>query len=60
MSCGTEDFILPANESFFDKARALNVPILYEKHPGVHNWDYWDTHIRDVLRWLPETKPAEA
>ena len=54
MSCGTEDFILPANESFYEMAKALRVSVLYERYPGVHNWDYWDMHIRDVLRWLPD------
>lgn len=53
MSCGTEDFIYPANEAFYESARDLGAEITYEKFPGVHDWDYWDAHIKDVLRWLP-------
>lgn len=53
MCCGTEDFIFGANESFYQKASALGVTIEYEKFPGVHNWDFWDAHIRDVINWLP-------
>lgn len=54
MSCGTEDFILPANESFYRAATAQGVTPTYETFAGVHNWDYWDAHIKDVLRWLPD------
>ena len=54
MTCGTEDFIFPSNESFFAQATALGFDITYEKYPGVHGWDFWDSHIQDVLRWLPD------
>ena len=53
MTCGTEDFIFPSNESFYAEACASGNEITYEKYPGIHGWDFWDTHIRDVLRWLP-------
>ena len=53
MTVGTEDFIFPMNEQFFSKMTELGYDITYEKYPGEHNWDFWDTHIRDVLRWLP-------
>ncbi len=53
MTCGTEDFILPTNDTFYCRARELNVPVEYEKFPGAHDWNFWDSHIRDVLNWLP-------
>ncbi|MDD6661624.1 MAG: alpha/beta hydrolase family protein [Lachnospiraceae bacterium] len=53
MTCGTEDFIYPSNEAFYGKACELGVQVTYEKFPGVHGWDYWDAHIKDVLKWLP-------
>lgn len=52
MTCGTEDFIFPANEGFYAEAKDL-AEITYEKYPGVHNWDFWDSHIKDVMNWLP-------
>lgn len=52
MTCGTEDFIFPANESFYNAVKDL-VEIQYEKYPGVHDWNFWDTHIQDVMNWLP-------
>lgn len=53
MNCGTEDFIYPANESFYQAANELGVEITYERFTGIHNWDFWDAHIKDVLNWLP-------
>ncbi len=52
MTVGTEDFIYPANEAFYAQAKDL-APIQYEKFPGVHDWNFWDAHIQDVIRWLP-------
>lgn len=52
MSVGNEDFIKPANDSFYARAQELQVPVLYEHFPGVHSWDYWDAHIIDVLNWI--------
>lgn len=53
LSCGTEDFIYPINQAAYKKFRELKVDVTYEEHPGIHNWDYWDTHIRRVMEWLP-------
>ncbi|MDD2958642.1 MAG: alpha/beta hydrolase family protein [Lachnospiraceae bacterium] len=53
MNCGTEDFIYPANEAFYKAACQMGVEITYERFQGVHCWDYWDAHIKDVLNWLP-------
>lgn len=53
MNCGTEDSVYSLTENFYEKASALGVPVVYEKFPGEHNWDFWDAHIKDVLNWLP-------
>ena len=52
-TCGTEDFIYASNVSAREKLEKLGVDLTYEEHPGIHDWDYWDTHIRRVLDWLP-------
>ena len=52
-TCGTEDFIYSANVSARQKLEALGVALTCEEHPGIHDWDYWDTHIQRVLNWLP-------
>jgi S-formylglutathione hydrolase FrmB len=52
-SCGTEDFIYPSNQYARSRFEALGVDLTYEEHPGIHDWDYWDTNIQRVLDWLP-------
>lgn len=52
-SCGTEDFIYEINVKGHKKLEALGIDLTYEEHPGIHDWDYWDTHIQRVLDWLP-------
>jgi len=53
MTCGTEDFIFPSNNEFYEEAKDLPIDLTYMKYQGIHDWNYWDTHIRDVLDWLP-------
>lgn len=53
MTVGTEDFIYPINQSARKRFAGLNVPVEYREYPGIHDWDFWDTHIKDVLNWLP-------
>ena len=55
MTCGTEDFIYETNETFHARANEMGVQVTYERHTGVHDWNYWDTHIQRVLDWLPTT-----
>ena len=33
--------------------------LTYAEHPGIHDWEFWDAHIRDVLDWLP-IRPVSA
>ncbi len=47
--CGTEDFLLSQNRKFHADLEKLGVPHSYREHPGEHNWDYWDLHVREVL-----------
>ncbi|SDM62844.1 alpha/beta hydrolase [Acetanaerobacterium elongatum] len=57
-SCGTEDFIYQSNVGAHKKLQAIGVEHTYEEHPGIHDWDYWDTHIQRVLEWLPLANDA--
>lgn len=52
--CGTEDFLYEDNLRFKAHAEALGLPHTYAETPGNHNWDFWDTHIRTVLRFFAE------
>ncbi len=53
MTCGTEDFILPCNRSFYKKAKEYGLDIVYKESPGAHTWEFWDQSIKEVLDWLP-------
>lgn len=50
---GTEDFTYDTNQAMRRALEELGVAFTYEEHPGIHDWDYWDTHIQRVLDWLP-------
>lgn len=55
VSCGTEDFLFEANESFIKRfGKALDIQ--YVTEPGAHTWDFWNRHIGHVLAWLPLEK----
>lgn len=53
MACGTEDGLLAANRSLKAKLEAAGLPLDYFERPGVHDWAFWDTMIRQALDWLP-------
>lgn len=56
---GTEDLIYPANLSAKRKLEELGLELTYAEHPDIHDWEFWDAHIRDVLDWLP-IRPVSA
>lgn len=30
-----------------------HVTYTYVEAPGSHEWDFWNTHIKEALEWLP-------
>ncbi|MDF2611194.1 MAG: xynZ 1 [Lachnospiraceae bacterium] len=53
LTCGTADFIFPTNETFYDYIKDKDVDATYVKAKGIHDWNFWDGHIQDVMEWLP-------
>lgn len=53
MACGTEDFLIEANNKFSEYLTELGIEHTYETAPGIHNWVFWDTFIAKALEWLP-------
>jgi S-formylglutathione hydrolase FrmB len=52
VSCGREDDLFPANESFVrDYGEALGIE--YHRVEGNHTWDVWDKELERTLSWLP-------
>ncbi|MBC2607786.1 alpha/beta hydrolase [Pelagicoccus albus] len=52
-SCGTEDYLYPANRNFLRHCRSINFPVEFREGPGAHEWSYWDSQIQEALRWFP-------
>ncbi len=52
IDCGVDDFLIDSNRAFDAHLTALAIPHEYEEHPGGHDWEYWDTHIQDTLKFL--------
>jgi putative tributyrin esterase len=48
--CGTEDGFLDTNRALAVILLEKKIPHQYRQLPGGHNWGYWDTQVREVLR----------
>lgn len=55
---GTEDFLYQSNLGARKKLEEIGVQVTYAEHHGMHDWDFWDAHIQDVLDWLPLANDA--
>lgn len=51
--CGTEDFMIDDNMEFNAAMHALEIPGFHSYlYPGNHNWEFWDRHIRQVMKFF--------
>ena len=53
LACGTEDFLLPNNQRFYEAAHKAGADIVYETWTGNHEWDFWNEAVRRFLVRLP-------
>lgn len=54
-SCGRQDFLLEKarqTRDFFQAMPGNPYSYVYDEHEGIHEWDYWDAHIGDFLRFI--------
>lgn len=52
-ACGTGDFMIETNRTMHRKLEALGANVPYHETEGMmHNWDYWDMEIKNILKWL--------
>jgi S-formylglutathione hydrolase FrmB len=49
LDCGRDDFLIDENRAFHAHLESLHIAHEYEEFPGAHNWEYWDTHIREAI-----------
>lgn len=50
--CGTEDLLIEHNRTLHRQLTEAQIDHTYEEFPGGHEWPYWQTHIRDSLRFF--------
>ena len=52
ISCGLQDFLLPAAEAFHTLLTQYNIDHEYVTKPGNHDWDYWQESLEGgLLYW---------
>ncbi len=54
IDCGVDDFLIGQNRDFEAQLNSIGLDHTYREFPGIHNWDYWDLHIRDALAFHAE------
>jgi putative tributyrin esterase len=56
--CGADDFLIESNRDFARHLTENGIEHRYREDSGAHTWDYWDSHLPDVLRFIGfEPKP---
>lgn len=53
LACGDKDSLLGVNEDFAGFLKEEGVEVTFEVGPGNHEWDFWDTYIKEAIKWLP-------
>ncbi len=52
LCCGLQDALYWQNVRLRNLLKSREIPLTYEEENGIHGWDYWDTKIQSVLKWL--------
>lgn len=50
LDCGTEDGFLATNRELASLLLERKIPHEFRQLPGAHNWAYWDSQVREVLK----------
>lgn len=51
LACGIDDFLLKENRLFHVYLVSEGIAHTYKESPGAHNWDFWNRHIAEALKW---------
>ncbi len=63
LDCGTEDGLLATNRELATILLERKIPHEFRQLPGKHNWEYWDSQVREVLKIAAQkmtTQPKQA
>ena len=50
--CGTEDTLLEQNRELHRHLQVEGIEHAYHEFPGAHDWNYWQTHLVDTLKFF--------
>lgn len=50
--CGSDDPLLAQNRELSQHLQRAGIPHSYEEFPGGHEWQYWEKHLVDMLRFF--------
>lgn len=53
LACGLQDTLLVPNRRFRDYLEESGMDVTYREAEGNHDWNFWNSQIREVLAWLP-------
>ena len=51
MACGSEDFLIGANNSFDVFLTEQGIDHVYRVTPGIHNWKFWNSCLEPAFEW---------
>jgi S-formylglutathione hydrolase FrmB len=51
LDCGRKDYLLKDNREFHRALKESGIPHEYHEHAGAHDWDYWDRHVPDAIKF---------
>jgi S-formylglutathione hydrolase FrmB len=49
ISCGTEDGLVDSNRKLRDHIKKLDLDLVYEEWPGIHDWYFWNESLKRLL-----------
>ncbi len=52
LACGTEDFLYKDNLGFAESLQQSALPHHFSFSSGIHDWAYWDSEIKEVLKFM--------
>jgi S-formylglutathione hydrolase FrmB len=52
--CGSADILIEENRALHRQLLATSIPHVYQENEGGHNWEYWERHLADTLRFFAE------
>ena len=53
LACGDKDALLPLSLRLKQQLSADGFDLTWRLAPGDHEWDFWDSQIKQVIDWLP-------